>query len=395
MLARILLAFVFTFSFVNCKQRNSGQDLQATAVIPPPKLIAEPYPINRLPLSLLKEDENNFFANSHQIVPPILFVQKDAQGVDYGIRYMTAQSAQKYLLPGDISVVFTPLTTKSDAGEIIQGGMRHAQIIFENARRTPDGALDYYVFPGDRDTKYCHIDSPEYMSGCAYETQHFFRVIDQGPSRIGKTPEELAVELYRKGQLFKNYDDSFKTDVFTSGCERTCQDIISGNCPQMYCSELPFTLFSIVKADKTPLFDGILIRDVLAALERLKDTQMFPSLNSFESARKGLTEYIANHGASTLSDPVKQQLNQVINLLLKKVYKIGTPAENMAADLQASIFEKMAGKKVPPSAFMKEALKPNRVIVYLGSIDTSKIDPAEGFIGPPAPSPTPAPGDEE
>ncbi len=237
-------ALILTLVIVGCSDQNHNSKTKADFPVQQANLPIEVYPFNSLDIEHLKYEEKNFFKNEK--LPPLVEVKLVAKDQNpHAVRLMRSHlEISEYVRPGDVFVAYEPiLANRDDPMNILQKGMPHAGIVVKNRQ----GGRDLLFPQKDGEDFTCHLDTSSGWdpSGCIFEgSNHFFRIENSEPLE-GK---DKIIEV--SNAVFDNwtYDALFDLDITDeNSLSSISEKIENGDTTSLYCSELPFTLHSVVQ----------------------------------------------------------------------------------------------------------------------------------------------------
>lgn len=337
---------------------------------------AEVIPFNRLPLSRLKADEEVFAKYGWDLPTRVEIVQK-YENSDYGIRVIDEDELARFIRPGDIAVDYSPIDDpkkmvfqskliktmqKSSGDNPEQGdiGVSHMVLV-----GLGEQGMSHAKLVTKMGSKLCHIDSPEVMSDCKWEGfTHFFRVETEQVIRDRVT---AIADLITSRPAPYNYDAFLFTDVYVKGITSLQRHLAQFSAkkvtslPPFYCSELPFTIYSLAM-DKNLLETNFNLMDFAKQISDLRSEPKFAPFVHDEVMQQSLSAFVQQ--ASTVPDSIRPMLTGGIRQLLTDGY-IG--------DGMRMLVKKYYPPLVLPQHFMLAAKSPERVsgsrIIYIGSLE--------------------------
>jgi hypothetical protein len=340
----------------------------------------EVVPFNRIPLKVIERDTQIFQRNGWPIPPKIQPVQTHA-GVTYGIRLIAEEDLAEFVRPGDIAVDYSPIDNPRNmvfeskiykSGQFSEGnkqeegdvGIRHMILVGLGEK-----GMSHAKLVVKKGQELCHIDSPDVMSDCKWERfTHFFRVETDDEAR---TKIQAMSDLILSRPSAYDYDTFLFTDVYVKGVVSIQQQMSQfaakklGNLPPLYCSELPFTFYSLALG--RDLFDtGFNLMDFAKQIADLKSEPEFAPFVNDELMQQSLTAFVQQ--ASTVPDNIRPMLASGIKQLLANGY-VGSGMRYLVRQYYPSL--------VLPQHFMEAAVSPEKVpgtrIVYIGSMEQPSV----------------------
>ena len=380
------LVVVCQVGLQSCKQRPSsgltGYDQPDDSF----EYAQEIIPYNRLPLSALSRDEK-LFAERRWPLPDRVQEIQTRDGQRFGLRIIEESELKKYVFPGDVALDYTPIGDPKDVlfnyklgqkylkseGQVTQQeavginqmilvglgekGMSHAKLVVESGNRL------------------CHVDSPSVMSDCNWEGfLHFFRVDveDVVKARVG-----YAAKLMNERPSSYDYDAFLYTDVYVKGVSSVGEKFggfergTLASLPPLYCSELPFTLYSIALG-KNMFETNFNLIDFAQQIAELKSEPRFSPYVNKENMQQSLSAFVQQ--ASTVPEGMRPMLTTGIKQLLTDGY-VGSSMRYMVRKYYPPL--------VLPQHFMLAAQSPEKVpgvrIVYIGSIEQPGAKRTDGY----------------
>ena len=372
----VLLVMVLQFFICGCKSRaqsrlKSDGDMDSSF-----EFAQEIIPFNRLPLTAIDRDRKIFLDRDWPLPERTQGIQT-RKGEPFGLRIIDQSELQKYILPGDIALDYTPIVDprdivfdhkvgqkyvksegqgtgqeKTDLNHMIlvglgENGMSHAKLVVESHGRL------------------CHVDAPDVMSDCSWEGfLHFFRVdVDH---TVKTRVAQLAKIMMDRPSSYQ-YDAFLYTDVYVKGVSKVASQISSfeaqttKSLPPLYCSELPFTLYSVAMGKN--LFEtNFNLIDFAQQIAALKSEPKFAPFVSKEIMQQSFSAFIQQ--ASTVPESVRPMLTTGVKQMLADGY-IGTGMRYLVRNYYPPL--------VLPKHFMLAAQSPEKLpgtrIVYIGSIE--------------------------
>jgi hypothetical protein len=374
------LAVLATLSQSGCKSRQSSS-IKTTDVDGVEFAFTEEIlPFNRIPLKVIERDTHIFQRHGWPIPPKIQPVQTYA-GVAYGIRLIAEEDLAEFVRPGDIAVDYSPIDNPQNmvfeskiykSGQMSEGnkqeegdvGIRHMILVGLGEK-----GMNHAKLVVKRGQELCHIDSPDVMSDCKWEGfMHFFRV---------ETDDETRAKVQGMSDLILSrpsaydYDTFLFTDIYVKGVASVQQQMFQfankklRNLPPFYCSELPFTFYSLALGKN--LFDtGFNMMDFAKQIADLKSEPKFAPFINDELMQQSLTAFVQQ--ASTVPETVRPMLAGGIKQLLANGY-VGSGMRYLVRQYYPSL--------VLPQHFMTAAVSPEKVpgtrIVYIGSMEQPSV----------------------
>lgn len=384
---KLVFLTVFVVFFGACKMRQSSS-LKADQQAPLDYGYTEEIiPFNRVPLSVLQRDDDIF----RQKGWPMPEIQKAIQvyrGVEYGIRLISEEDIQKFVRPGDIAVDYSPIDNpqnlvfeskiygaaqksngeKPEPGEV---GLNHMILVGLGER-----GMSHAKLVIKHDERLCHIDSPEVMSDCKWEGfTHFFRV--DTDEIVRKKVEEMAEQIILKAPAY-SYDSFLFTDVYVKGVAAVQKHMHQfqakqqRSLPPLYCSELPFTLYSVAMGKN--LFEtGFNMMDFAKQIAELRSEPKFAPFVNNEIMQQSLSAFVQQ--ASTVPENVRPMIATGIKQLLSEGY-VGSGLRYLVKSYYPPL--------VLPQHFMTAATNPQSVpgtrIVYIGSVELPELKKTPGYF---------------
>lgn len=337
---------------------------------------AEVIPFNRLPLSRLKTDEALFVKYGWALPSRVEIVQK-YENSDYGIRVIEEDELSRFIRPGDIAVDYSPIgdpkemvfqskliktLQKSSGDSSEQGdiGVSHMVLV-----GLGEQGMSHAKLVTQMGSKLCHIDSPEVMSDCKWEGfTHFFRV---------ETEQDILDRVTALADLITsrvspyNYDAFLFTDLYVKGMASLQRHFAQFSAkkverlPPFYCSELPFTIYSLAM-EKNLLETNFNLMDFAKQISDLRSEPKFAPFVNDEVMQQSLSAFVQQ--ASTVPDSIRPMLTGGIRQLMTDGYIGGG---------MRMLVKKYYPPLVLPQHFMLAAKSPERFpgsrIVYIGSLE--------------------------
>ena len=375
----VTVSVVFSSVIGGCKERGVSRtkdiDFNSFRYEYTPEII----PFNRLPLERLKSDEV-LFANNGWPMPPRLEVVQRYQNTDYGIRVIEEDDLSKFIRAGDIAVDYSPIddpkkmvfqsklikTLQKSAGETIEQddvGVNHMVLV-----GLGEQGMSHAKLVTQKGSKLCHIDSPEVMSDCNWEGfMHFFRV--QTDEVVLGRVNDMSQFIMSRASAY-DYDAFLYTDVYVKGIPSVLRHLEqfvankASSLPPFYCSELPFTFYSLAMGKN--LFDtGFNLMDFAKQISDLRSEPKFAPFVNDEVMQQSLSAFVQQ--ASTIPENMRPMLTGGIRQLMSDGY-IGSGMRMLV--------KKYYPPLVLPQHFMLAAKTPERLpgsrIVYIGSLETKE-----------------------
>jgi hypothetical protein len=376
--------FVFFISssslFVGCKSRSSSNIKNIDDFDFNYGFVQEIVPFNRLPINVIERDREIFRKNSWPMPDKLQPVQA-YKGVEYGLRLIDSTELAKYVRPGDIAVDYSPIDDPTKL--VLESKLYQARLGMEGIKPEADDiGVGHLILVGlgergmnhaklvvERDGDLCHIDSPDVMSDCKWEGfTHFFRV--ETAEETVKRVLEMAKVIGSKPAPYA-YDAFLFTDIYVRGVSPLVNQMAklrsqeSQSFSPLYCSELPFTLYSLAQG-KSLFNTNFNMIDFAKQISELRNEPRFSFYVSDELMQQSLSAFVQQ--ASTVPESVRPMLTSGIKQLLSDGY-VGSSMRYLVKKYYPSL--------VLPHHFMTAAMTPQTVpgtrIVYIGSLELPSV----------------------
>jgi len=375
-----LVLLMCALGLTSCKQRNNSSEKYVEGTDFLTEFAQEVIPYNRLPINVLREDESLFKSHDWALPPDVQKIQ-NYKGTDYGIRLISPNDFWKYVKPGDIALDYVPIVDPKDI--VLEGKMgRIEQKSTGEKPEQEDIGLNHMILVGlgeqgmshaklvmDRGGKLCHVDSPDVMSDCNWDGYaHFFRVdVDES---VKDKVADMARTIFKRRPSY-DYDSFLYTDVYVKGVssvDATRKLFEAGKLakfPPLYCSELPFTLYSVAMGHN--LFEtNFNLIDFSEQIAALKSEPKFAPYVDQKIMQQSFAAFVQQ--ASTVPENLRPMLNAGIKQMLADGY-IGGGMRYMIRKYYPPV--------VLPRHFMMAAREPEKVpgtrVVYIGSIENPSV----------------------
>jgi hypothetical protein len=230
-------------------------------------------------------------------------------------------------------------------------GMSHAKLVVKKGREL------------------CHIDSPDVMSDCKWESfMHFFRV--ETDETVRQKVQGISELLVSRTPAY-DYDAFLFTDVYVKGVasvQRQMSQFAANqlkSLPPLYCSELPFTVYSLAMGRS--LFEtNFNMMDFAKQISEMKSEPIFADFVNDELMQQSLSAFVQQ--ASTVPESVRPMIAGGIKQLLADGY-VGYGMRYLVRKYYPSL--------VLPQHFMAAAISPEKIpgsrIVYIGSMELPSL----------------------
>jgi hypothetical protein len=337
-------------------------------------------PFNRIPIKTIERDTEIFQRHGWPIPPKIQPVQTRA-GVTYGIRLIAEEDLAEFVRPGDIAVDYSPIDNPQNmvfeskiykSGQMSEGnkqeegdvGIRHMILVGLGEK-----GMNHAKLVVKKGQELCHIDSPDVMSDCKWEGfTHFFRVETDDKTRA---KIQAMSDLILSRPSAYDYDAFLFTDIYVKGVGSVNAHMSQfaakklRNLPPLYCSELPFTFYSLALGKN--LFDtDFNMMDFAKQIADLKSEPKFAPFVNDELMQQSLTAFVQQ--ASTVPENMRPLLAGGIKQLLANGY-VGSGMRYLVRQYYPSL--------VLPQHFMAAAVSPEKItgsrIVYIGSMEQPSV----------------------
>jgi hypothetical protein len=376
-----MLPIAFLSVGLSCKERSTAVSRQSSKEKLSVGYTKEVVPFNRLPMDRLKADEEIFLRNGWQLPSETRFVQTH-NGVDYGIRIINPEDLKRFVLEGDIAVDYDPIydpnmvVRESKLNDIAQKsagekptaedvGLNHLILV-----RLGEKGMTHAKMVVSRNGKLCHLDSPESMSDCNWDTYtHFFRV--ETTPEVRKSVFNL-IDVLKVRTSSYDYDSFLYTDIYIKGVPAfqnrmtTFKERKSDKLPPLYCSELPFSIYSLAMG-RNMIETNFNLMDFAKQISDLRSEQKFAPFVNNEVMQQSLSAFVL--GAPTVPESVRPIISGGIKQLLSNGY--------MGGSLRYLV-KRYYPSLVLPQHFMLAAISPEKVpgarVVYVGSIENTSVE---------------------
>jgi len=374
------VTFLLLSSQSGCKERQASSLTNAGANQQSYGYTKEVIPFNRIPIDVIKRDEHVFQRNAWPVPSKVQKIQT-YQDVSYGIRLIEPEELAEFVRPGDIAVDYTPIDNpqnlvfeskiykaaqnsegvKQDEGDV---GIRHMILVGLGEK-----GMSHAKLVVKKGQELCHIDSPDVMSDCKWESfMHFFRV--ETDATVRQKVEGMSELLASRSSAY-DYDAFLFTDVYVKGVasvQRQMSQFAANqlkSLPPLYCSELPFTVYSLALGRN--LFEtNFNMMDFAKQISDLKSEPKFSPFVNDELMQQSLSAFVQQ--ASTVPESVRPMIAGGIKQLLADGY-VGSGMRYMVRKYYPSL--------VLPQHFMAAAVSPEKIpgsrIVYIGSMELPSI----------------------
>jgi hypothetical protein len=372
---------------VSCKGRVPGVSRQSGHESLTLGYTKEVVPFNRLPMERLRADEEIFRRNRWQLPSETRVVQTH-NGVDYGIRIINPEDLKSIVWDGDIAVDYDPIydpnmvVRESKLNDIAQKsagekptqedvGLNHLILV-----RLGEKGMSHAKMVVSRNGKRCHLDAPESMSDCNWDSlTHFFRV--EAPTDVRKSVSHM-LDLLSMRTTSYDYDSFLYTDIYVKGVPSfqsrmtKLKESSSTKLPPLYCSELPFSIYSLAMG-RNMLETNFNMMDFAKQISDLRSEQKFAPFVNNELMQQSLSAFVL--GASTVPESVRPIISGGIKQLLSNGY--------MGGSLRYLV-KRYYPALVLPQHYMLAAISPEKVpgarIVYIGSIENPSMEKNRAYF---------------
>jgi len=309
----------------------------------------EPVPLNRFPMPSITQ-------NTVTGQPAVELVQK-RNGVDYGLRPFANEAQIRGLIkPGDVAIYYNLLTKNSTPMNIAQWGMYHAATVVHNR---PFAGAPKKIDESLPDDALCFVHAGQGADCDIWVYTHFFRVNYNDP----ETAATVAEMAGRTIDVVK-YDASFTTEILNNNNtldKTTFAAVKEGNVPAMYCSELPYTLHSTMT--EAPLFPGKYVSDIVTEYKDVCKMGEFACPMDIDASVESLMKYLGQFDLK-LSKSQKYLMHTTVQQYLADSSNSFT---NFLRGSALAGIDRITGRKVMPSDFVKAFHQGNAHLTYIGS----------------------------
>jgi hypothetical protein len=374
------VTFLALSSQFGCKERQASSLTNAGASQQSYGYTKEVIPFNRIPIDVIKRDEHLFQRNAWPIPSKVQKIQT-YRDVPYGIRLIELEELAEFIRPGDIAVDFTPIDNpqnlvfeskiykaaqnsdgdKQEDGDV---GIRHMILVGLGEK-----GMSHAKLVVKKGRELCHIDSPDVMSDCKWESfMHFFRV--ETDETVRQKVQGISELLVSRTPAY-DYDAFLFTDVYVKGVasvQRQMSQFAANqlkSLPPLYCSELPFTVYSLAMGRS--LFEtNFNMMDFAKQISEMKSEPIFADFVNDELMQQSLSAFVQQ--ASTVPESVRPMIAGGIKQLLADGY-VGYGMRYLVRKYYPSL--------VLPQHFMAAAISPEKIpgsrIVYIGSMELPSL----------------------
>lgn len=371
----------------SCKERSPSGSRQSGYENLTEGYTKEVVPFNRIPMERLRADEEIFRRNRWQMPKETKFVQTH-NGVDYGIRLINPEDLKTFIWEGDIAVDYDPiddpnsLVRESKLGEIRQKstgektereeiGLNHLILV-----RLGEKGMSHAKLVVTRNGSLCHLDSPESMSDCNWDSfTHFFRV--ETTDDVRKSVNKM-IDVLKERDSSYDYDSFLYTDIYVKGLPSfqsrmtKLNESKSSKLPPLYCSELPFSVYSLAMG-RNMLETNFNMMDFAKQISDMRSEARFAPFVSNELMQQSLSAFVL--GASTVPESVRPVISGGIKQLLANGY--------MGGSLRYLV-KRYYPSLVLPQHFMLAAVSPEKApgarVVYIGSIEKTTVEKNRAYF---------------
>lgn len=383
-----ILPIAFLFLVLSCKERSAAVSRQSGYQSWTVSYAKEVVPFNRLPLGRLKADEEIFRRNGWQLPKETKVVQTH-NGVDYGIRVINPEELNTFVSDGDIAVDYDPIhdpnslvmesklndIQQKSAGEKVEReeiGLNHLILV-----RLGEKGMSHAKLVVNRKGKTCHVDSPESMSDCSWDSSytHFFRV--ETTADVRQRVDKM-IDILKERTSSYDYDSFLYTDIYVRGVPAfqsrmtKFSESKSSKLPPLYCSELPFSIYSLAMG-RNMLETNFNMMDFAKQISDMRSEQKFAPFVNNELMQQSLSAFVL--GASTVPESVRPMISGGIKQLLSNGY-MGSSLRYLVKRYYPSL--------VLPQHFMLAAISPEKVpgarVVYIGSIEEPAVEKNRAYF---------------
>ncbi len=378
---------IFLSAVLSCKERSAAVSRQSSYENLTVGYATEVVPFNRLPLDRLKADEEIFRRNGWQLPKETKVIQTH-NGVDYGIRVISPDELKTFVSDGDIAVDYDPIhdpnnlvreskligIQQKSAGEKVEQeeiGLNHLILV-----RLGEKGMSHAKMVVTRGGRLCHVDSPESMSDCGWDSYtHFFRV-ETTPS-VRKSVFNM-IDVLKVRETSYDYDSFLYTDIYVKGVPSfqsrmtKLNESKSSKLPPLYCSELPFSIYSLALG-RNMLETNFNMMDFAKQISDMRSEPRFAPFVNNELMQQSLSAFVL--GASTVPESVRPIISGGIKQLLSNGY--------MGGSLRYLV-KKYYPSLILPQHFMLAAISPEKVpgarVVYIGSIEGPTVEKNRAYF---------------
>ena len=316
----------------------------------------EPVPLNRFPMPSITK-------NTVAGQPVVELVQK-RNGVDYGLRPFANEAQIRGLIkPGDVAIYYNLLTKNSTPMNIAQWGMYHAATVVSNR---PFAGAPKKIDESLPDDALCFVHAGQGADCKISFYTHFFRVNYNDPA----TAATVAEMAGRTIEVIE-YDATFTTEILNNNNtldKGTFAAVKDGTVPAMYCSELPYTLHSTMI--EAPLFGGKYVTDIVTEYKDVRKMGEFACPMGTDASVDSLMKYLGQFDLK-LSKSQKYLMETAVQQYLSDSSSKGF-TDLLRGGALAGI-DRLTGRKVMPSDFVKAYHEGNKHLTYIGSWEANAV----------------------